>query len=275
MSRTPILKLAALGVLVAASLVGHEGSAQAEKFTLATLSYQPEWCAAEFEPLGDDVCHVTGTPAADGKRTLVIFLHGVIAKNTMWQWLQERGMARIAKELHFDAIVPQAPKVGVNGSGGFAWPGLGPSKNVDEQALIDGWLAARRKLEEKNGRKFDETYVVGFSSGAYFATGLALKAKMDIDGYVVLAGGSPGQPSPEATGARRVPVYVGVCSEDKASAPSARNLGHLLAANGWPVRTEEQPVGHGVSDIHVARALAFFRSHHDRRLALNDATGSR
>src|SRR5437763_3489051 len=86
----------------------------AEKFTLATLSYQPVWCAAELDPIGEDVCHAPGTPAADGRRTLVMFLHGVIAKNTMWQWLQERGISRIAKELHFEAIVPQAPRVGPN-----------------------------------------------------------------------------------------------------------------------------------------------------------------
>lgn len=266
----PKYAAAGLAVLVAAAVSAHAPSASAqkgfgkEKFTLATLPYQPAWCASEMDPIGDDVCHLPGSPSADGRRTLVIFLHGVIAKNTMWQWLQERGMARIARELHFEAIVPQAPRVGPNGAGGFAWPGLSRAVEDRDQALVDGWLAAKQKLEERNGRPFDEVYVVGFSSGAYFATALALRAKVDVDGFVVLAGGSPGAPSPEATGNRRVPVFVGVCSKDHASAPEARALGHELRGQGWPVRVDEQPVGHGVSDLHVAHALGWFRGLHAR-----------
>jgi len=212
-----------------------------------------------MDPLTADVCHVAGTPAPDGRRTLVIFLHGVIAKNTMWQWLQERGIARSAKQLHFEAIVPQAPRVGPNGAGGFAWPGLaarGAQKGPGEEELLGEWTSARRMLEQRSGHPFDEVYVVGFSSGAYFATSLALRARLDVDGYVVLAGGSPGAIHADA---RHTPVFVGVCARDAASAPEARELGSLLAARGWPARVDEQPVGHGVSDVHMAHALAWLR----------------
>jgi predicted esterase len=253
----------AVALAFAAGLIGDARTANASdkaKFTLATLSYQPVWCAEEMDPLTDSVCHVPGTPAQDGRQTLVIFLHGVIAKNTMWQWLQERGIGRVAKELHFDAIVPRAPRVGPNGAGGFAWPGLVKSDGALEQALIDEWLSAKEKLEERNGRPFDEVYVAGFSSGAYFAAQLALRARLAIDGYIVMAGGAPAAPSAEAIGSKRVPVFVGVCSRDTPSAPAARELGHLLSGRGWPVRIDEQPVGHGVSDVHVAHALAWFRA---------------
>jgi predicted esterase len=250
-------------LLLSATFFGHPSAARGERFTLATLSYQPEWCAPEMDPLTADVCHVEGTPAPDGRRTLVIFLHGVIAKNTMWQWLQERGIGRVAKELHFDVIVPQAPRVGPDGAGGFAWPGLGrKSGQADEQALVDGWMSARRTLEERNGHPFDEVYVVGFSSGAYFATALALRAELDVNGYVVLAGGAVGAPNADAT--HRAPVFVGVCAKDDASAPNARELGHVLAARGWPTRIDEQPVGHGVSDVHVAHALAWMRARREK-----------
>jgi predicted esterase len=257
------LTTGSLALAVAALGLGDVGVARAgdkPKFTLAALPYQPVWCAEEMEPLGREVCHVPGTPSPDGRRTLVIFLHGVIAKNTMWQWLQERVFGRVAKELHFDAIFPQAPRVGRDGAGGFAWPGLVKGEGEGEQALVDGWLAAKQKLEEKNGRPFDEVYVAGFSSGAYFATQLALHAKLAIDGYIVMAGGAPSDPSAEATGAKRVPVFIGVCARDNASAPAARQLGTLLRGKSWPVRVDEQPFGHGVSDVHVAHALAWFRA---------------
>jgi predicted esterase len=246
-----------IALLIGAAVGLSTGSGHAEKFTLATLPYQPAWCAPEMDALTNDVCHVPGTPAPDGRRTLVIFLHGVIAKNTMWQWLQERGIAKAGKELHFDAIVPQAPRVGPDGAGGFAWPGLGKGKGVDEDAMLDQWRAARRMLEARSGRPFDEVYVVGFSSGAYFATSLALRAKLDVDGYVVLAGGARSAPAPDPS--PRVPVFVGVCANDRASAPEARELGHFLAARGWPARIDELSVGHGVSDVHVGHALSWFR----------------
>jgi predicted esterase len=257
----PLLpRVAPLGALVVAcALVSPPAVGRSDDFTLATLPYQPAWCAPEMDPLGHDVCHIAGTPSPDGRRTLVIFLHGVIAKNTMWQWLQERGVARSAKLLHFEAIVPQAPGVGPDAAGGYAWPGGHGAKGTDEDALIRGWTRARRQLEERNGHPFDEVYVVGFSSGAYFATSLAVRAKLDVDGYVVLAGGSPNEPPP---GARHTPVFVGVCAKDRASAPAARELGHLLAARGWATRIDEQPVGHGVNDVHMVHALGWLRANH-------------
>jgi len=259
MPRPPhfVAAVLAAGVALVSPRAGH-----ADDFTLATLPYQPAWCAPEMDALTHDVCHVTGTPSPDGRRTLVIFLHGVIAKNTMWQWLQERGVAKAAREFHFDAIVPQAPKVGPGGAGGFAWPGAAKVSD-DEDAMIATWRAARRKLERQNGHAFDEVYVVGFSSGAYFATSLALRGKLDVDGYVVLAGGAWRLPAADAK--RHAPVFVGVCGKDETSAPDARELGHFLAARGWPSTIDELPVGHGVSDVHVGHALAWFRRLKERR----------
>jgi predicted esterase len=246
------LVLAVLGGGLLGSIPAHAEAAE---------SRQPAWCAPEFDALpgGADVCHIQGTPSADGRRTLVIFLHGLIAKNTTWQWLQERGIARSAKQLHFEVIVPQGAPVGVNGSGGFAWPGGGGGGTGDsvEQQILDGWKAARATLEARNGHAFDEVFVVGFSSGAYFAASLALRSKLDVQGYVVLAGGAARHAASEGT--RRVPVFVGVSASDRATAPGARALGYLLTSHGWPSRVDEQPVGHMVSDVHMAHALGWLR----------------
>jgi predicted esterase len=252
-----------IGVLVALGL-GASGSNVAQAMTRAELAphaTQPAWCAPEFDALpgNADVCHIQGTPSPDGRRTLVVFLHGVIAKNTTWQWLQERGIARSAKQLHFEVIVPQGAPVGVNGSGGFAWPGGGggPSSDNAEKQITDGWKAAQATLEARNGHAFDEVFVVGFSSGAYFASSLALRSKLDVQGYVVLAGGAARHTPSEGT--RRVPVFVGVSATDRQTAPGARALGYLLTSQGWPSRVDEQPVGHMVSDVHMAHALGWLR----------------
>lgn len=225
---------------------------------------QPAWCAPELEalPLREDVCFVDGSkPAKDGgegRRTLVIYLHGLIAKKTTWQWTQERAIARQAKQFGFAAIVPQAPSIGKDGSAGFGWPTAVKSQGV-EPDLIAGWAAARRLVEERSGRKFDEVFVIGFSSGAYYGSSLALRGRLDVDGYALLAGGSP-VTHPAASGSSRAPVFIGVAARDPGTAPGARTLGQSLARWGWPHRVDEQPVGHMSSDVHVGHALAYLRA---------------
>src|SRR6185436_16594124 len=91
------------------------------------------------------------------------------------------------RQFHFAAIMPQGQGVGVNSSGGYAWPGSAGGEPAVEQELIGQWTAAQRP--------FDEVFVVGFSSGAYFATSLALRDRLKADGYVLLAGGAPAQPA--------------------------------------------------------------------------------
>src|SRR5688500_1874047 len=63
---------------------------------------QRPWCAPELEALTDTVCaYEPGTEAAEGSprgpRTLVIFLHGLVKRDSDWAWGQQRLMARMAK----------------------------------------------------------------------------------------------------------------------------------------------------------------------------------
>ena len=53
------------------------------------------WCNDEVETLPNGLCYIDGG-AKDGRRSLVIFLHGAIAKGVDWQWLQERALTRQA-----------------------------------------------------------------------------------------------------------------------------------------------------------------------------------
>ena len=242
-------------------IVAKKKTAQAKPST-QVFPTQPPWCAPELEalPLREDVCFVDGTrepKEGEGKRTLVIYLHGLIAKKTTWQWTQERAIARQAKQFGFAAIVPQAPSIGKDGSAGFGWPTAAKSQGV-EPDLIAGWESARRLLEERSGRTFDEVFVIGFSSGAYYGSSLALRGRLDVDGYALLAGGSP--VTNPVQGARRAPVFIGVAARDAGTAPGARTLGQSLARWGWPHKVDEQPVGHMSSDVHVGHALAYLRA---------------
>jgi predicted esterase len=231
----------------------------------AKAATRTAWCAPETETLPGDVCYFDGNTGE--RKTLVIFLHGLIAPNTTWQWTQERAIVREARLFHFAAIMPKGLPVGRGGSGGFAWPGTNAkaSEASVEQELIDGWAAAQRLLETRAGRTFDEVFVAGFSSGAYFATSLAVRDRVKADGYILLAGGAP--TAAFADVGHRAPIFIGVGARDRATAPAARMLGQALTARAWPHRVDEQPVGHMVSDLHMVRAIAYLRASVDKARA--------
>ena len=237
-------------------------NANAKSSSGAAGAVQPAWCAPEYDALADGVCHV-GSTAGESRRTLVVFLHGAIAQNVTWQHLQERALARQAKQSHFEAIFPRAPL----GPGGFVWPGggSGPATEGAEDQMIAAWTRARRALEARNGRAFDDVFVMGFSSGAYFASSLALRGKLKVDGYAVFAGGSAFAPAPGPDApARKPPVFVGVCTEDAQTAGHSRAFAGALAARGFPLRVDEQPIGHMFGDVHVAHAVGWLRAQHTK-----------
>jgi predicted esterase len=252
------VRLATLTLLtVLATVLAALGDARAEpaEEKAKTAPAQPAWCAPDYDALADGICHV-GTTAGEERRTLVIFLHGAIARNVTWQHLQERALARQAKQSHFEAIFPRAPL----GPGGYVWPGTASEQEKVETELVSAWSQARRALEARNGRPFDDVFVMGFSSGAYFVASLALRGKLAVDGYATFAGGAGFGP-PDGP-ARKPPVFVGVCAEDAQTAGHSRAFGSVLAARGFPHRVDEQPIGHMFGDLHVAHAVTWLRAQH-------------
>lgn len=228
------------------------GKAKVEKSPRARAGRPYAWCSDETETLPNGLCYIDGGHQEEN-RTLVVFLHGMIGKDVDWQWLQEKALTRQAKQSKFEAVFARAPL----GSGGYVWPGSLAAQEASEQELIDGWNAARAFLEQRNGKRYDKVFLMGFSSGAYFVSALALRGRVDFDGYAVFAGGAGGLAAPDV--ARKAPVYVGVCAEDRQTANHSRSFGSALAARGWPHRVDEQPVGHMFGDVHVAHALAYLR----------------
>ncbi len=221
------------------------------------------WCAPETEALPGDVCYLDGGSKAHARRTLVIFLHGAIAKNTDWSQNHERMLLRLAKAHGVDVLFPKSPLSDV----GYVWPGSVAKQEAVEQGLIDGWMAAKSSLEKRDARPYDDVFVMGFSSGAYFASSLAMRGRMDVDGYAVFAGGQPGV-APAAPVVRFSPVFVGVCADDASTAAHSRAFAGSLTASGIPRAVVEQHVGHGLDHVHFASALAYLRGRNDKaRLA--------
>jgi predicted esterase len=234
----------------------------AEQIVALPAEEQP-WCYSGegIEALTPTVCHFSPAPPESAPDTLVIFLHGVTKLGTTWQWNGQRGVARAARANGFEVIMPRG-RIGA-GSKKFAdywnWPSSAEGQRTLEGEVIAEWLAAKAKLEERNGRPFQHVFVFGFSAGAYYAASLALRARTTVDGYAVFAGGSaPKGVERWAKGTHpKVPIYVGYGFRDKAHRDPQR-LGRALRRMGWKHRVVgRRKVGHSMTDAQVREAIAF------------------
>jgi predicted esterase len=231
-------------------------------FSLFSLALTPRasaapakpWCGPDVSELSDHMCFFEGGPAPSGKRTLVIYLHGMLVDVPGFQYVQQRGLVNEAKALGFTVLFPTSPKT----PDGYYWPTSEPAQKADEAGILAAIAKAREELATKVGHPFDETFVVGFSSGAYYASSLAVRSAMDVDGYIVLAGGSSWA-RPKDPAAKRAPVFVGVSASDSQTARHSRAFAGTLAALHWPYRVEERPVGHLVDWAFMAHGMAWLR----------------
>ena len=97
-------------LILAASIVGALALAPARSEAKPAKASGPSpWCAPEVETLPGNVCYLDGNSKNASRRTLVIFLHGAIAKNTNWSQNHERMMLRVAKATNIEILCPQSP----------------------------------------------------------------------------------------------------------------------------------------------------------------------
>jgi dienelactone hydrolase len=253
----------AFGLLVLASLVATHGRVSAEPGLEPAASQR--WCASELQTLAGEVCAFVPEKEAKGPRTLVIYLHGVIQPDTTMQWTQQRGAALVGAKYGFTVIMPR----GRRGIGPktmeqwWTWPTSIDARFAKEDALVAEWTAARAALEQKAGKPFERVYVFGFSNGAYYATSLAMRARLDVDGYALFAGGS-GAAYHEVEAKktkRRAPIAV-AWGEGDPSHDKQKALAKMLARLRWPSKAlGKRRAGHAMTDEQVAEALAFLGSH--------------
>ncbi|HEY2515366.1 MAG TPA: hypothetical protein VGI39_31075 [Polyangiaceae bacterium] len=212
------------------------------------------WCAPEVVELSDHVCFFDGGVPPSGRRTLVIYLHGMLVTMPGFQYVQQRALANEAKALNFTVVLPTSPLV----EGGYYWPTAKGAIAEQEPAILAQIARARADVAARVGHPFDETFVVGFSSGAYYGSSLALRGALDVDGYIVLAGGSSWA-RPSGSDAKRAPVFVGVSAADSQTREHSRAFAGTLAALHWPYRVEERNVGHLVDWGFMAHGIAWLR----------------
>jgi predicted esterase len=216
--------------------------------------------------IGESTCfYAPDTEAVAGAqgapRTLVIFLHSLVGDGSGWQWEQQRLMQRTAKLHGFSALMPRGrlavgpgrdPKT-------WAWPTATALQEQLEDGLIAEWMSAKVEVERRTS-PFNRVLVFGFSNGAYYATSLALRGRLDVDGYGVFAGGSGAKylKLQAARAQHKAPIFVGYGTKDP-DHHRQRALVRLLRQLGWKHRAKAASIGHTVSDAQIRSALQFLR----------------
>lgn len=219
------------------------------------------WCAPELASLPGEVCAFLPAREAPGPRVLVIFLHGVVQHDSGWQWAQQRGAAR-AGARHGVAVMMPRGRRGIGPKtmeDWWCWPTASAAQTAHEDALLAEWDAARAELERRAGGRFERVLVFGFSNGAYYATSLAMRGRLPVDGYAAFAGGS-GARYLQRAGAQtklRAPIFVGWGGKDPAHQDQVA-LAKMLRSLKWPSRSLGKPrAGHAMTDEQVDQAFAF------------------
>jgi predicted esterase len=252
----------ALSVVVPGAILSHANTAAADDAKGKVADSRPTaegkpWCGPEMTELSDHVCFAEPGPppeGSDGRRTLLIYLHGSLAPTPGFQYVQQHWMAQQAKRRNVTVLMPTAPETDY----GYQWPSPAAQK-AEEPRILETIRASRKALEARNGAPFDETFVLGFSSGAYYASSLAIRSALDVDGYIVLAGGSSWMRPAEAR-AVRAPVFVGVSAADPQTADHSRAFANTLASLGWTYRVEERDVGHAVDEGFLVRGMRYLKA---------------
>jgi predicted esterase len=236
--------------------------AAADASDLDTGEPEEVWCPAGVEMLPGTICAVLPDRVrSDPEPTLVIFLHGVTDVGSGWQIALIQGMSRYAEHQNFALLAPRAPRQPARQgqAEAYAWrtSNLSPG---GEDALLDSWMAAKTTLEGRTGHPFKQVFVMGFSSGAYYASSLALRGRLPVDGYAVFAGGSaPYSRAMVSKVKPRVPIFVGYGTKDRAGSRDARGLVAALRAVRWKHRAMEVRAGHTITTTQFTSALAYLR----------------
>jgi len=224
------------------------------------------WCAPELPRLSSGMCYALPAGRGANATELVIFLHGVIARGTDWQWGPQRSAARAAAVHGLVALMPKGRRHlrTDDMADYYTWPTSMDAQVQAEPAMLQEWAEARQELETMLGRPFAKTYVFGFSNGAYYVASLAARARISVDGYAAFAGGAAFRFARRrglAGPAGRAPIYVGYGTEDGPAVRDCTALKEALEHAHWPSRVvASKGVGHVMTDAQIASALVFLRA---------------
>ncbi|MDX2052908.1 MAG: dienelactone hydrolase family protein [Polyangiaceae bacterium] len=218
-------------------------------------------CAPGLSEVGHATCSFD-PKLGDKNRTvpLVIFLHGLMPGDEAARHGWQSYVRDIAQHAGFAVLVPSG-RLGA-GPGRdpniMAWPTSERARAEHEATVLEDWAKARETFEAERGKKFTKVFVFGFSNGAYYATSLAARARLAVNGYAVFGGGSGASylRRQAAQVKLKPPMFVGIGKHDGAR-KDARSLAQMLKRLAWPHRFRESQGGHNVTPAQAKEAVQY------------------
>jgi predicted esterase len=223
------------------------------------------WCADGLQPISGAGCFAmpTGGKPRGEPAPLLLYLHGVYEQDHPSEELDRqrrvaaratrRGFAVLALRSGLGVCHPDSPDFATR----FCWPS---NEQVADRAgaFVDAWQLALGAAERRAGR--GARYVLGFSSGGYFAALIAARSLFVADAFVIAHGG----PVEPVRGRSGVPPLLLLSADDDVAQADMIRLDDELTREGWPHEHRACDGTHGLTDDDIDVALTFLaRASHE------------
>jgi predicted esterase len=255
-------RLGRTGLVLGAIVLGlgatrtHHFPADVQSVDEFSTTAPADWCATGTEALPGDGCYAAGGENLK-PLPLVVYLHGMFEKGTMEdeERDRQRRIAHEAVERGFAFLALRARPGGCmkdpRGSSLVCWPS---NEWTAERApaFVKSWRPALEAAAKRH--PFTRKFLLGFSSGGYFAGLVAEQNLWDADACVVAHAG-PVEPV-KAVGSK--PPLLLISAADDPSRESMRRYDDELFADEWPHDRFVREGGHSLADVDIDVALTFF-----------------
>jgi predicted esterase len=209
-----------------------------------------DWCAPGFDAVPGGCL---AAPAEVPAESLVVYLHGRYARDVAADEIdRQRRLGARATKKHY-AVLALRSRLGVCSSAELAdwycWP------TSDAAADADAMRRWTRVVDDMQRRvAAPRRYLLGFSSGGYFAGMVASRGWAPFDAVVVAHGGpvEPVSPSGDA------PPMLLLSADDDVAQLDMMRFDDDLRRAGWPHDAYARGGAHGLADADIDTALTFF-----------------
>ena len=231
------------------------------------------WCAPGLEPIVGGGCFAAAANGAKQPAPLIVYLHGRFERMAPQEELdRQRRLAERATSKGFAVLALRGregqclqPELAT----WVCWPAS--ERSVDAGAgYVSAWEPTFREAEARAGK--GKRYVIGFSSGGFFAVILATRGLVDADAFAI-AGAGPIQPTHARDDAHKPPLLL-LSADDDPSQPDMMQLDMELTREHWAHDEWSRPGGHELLDPDIDAALAFFTRAATEKLPLRPPLGT-
>lgn len=191
---------------------------------------------------------------------LIVYLHGRYQSDAASEEVDRQSrLARRANSRGF-AVLALRSRLGTctapELADWFCWPSS--ERNADAGAeIVEAFNQSLAAAQERSGSR--ERFLLGFSSGGYFAGLIASRALLKVDGVAVAHGG-PVEPV-IALGSK--PPLLLLSADDDVAQDDMIRFDAELTRVGWAHDSYARSGGHALTDEDIDAALTFFSRAHE------------